>query len=210
MIGGTHCFEPWFDLDQEPPANHSYLRAMMDIAIKAESLGEPDNDQEEAWLLWVSARLDQVETFLALTESEYERHPQGQGVRVRRQRLGRVQFCDLLIEPGGIIPHHSHFDCNGVMRVLEGDLVSRNFDLVDQSARGITLQPTVTTQMTPGRTLTLSRCRDNVHEIIAGPSGARVLDVFTLFHEGAGCRYIDNICQPDQTGFIRACWQNEP
>ena len=37
----------------------------------------------------------------------------------------------------------------------------------------------------PGRFSTLGRTRENVHDLVAGPDGARVLDAFTYFKRGA-------------------------
>ena len=43
----------------------------------------------------------------------------------------------------------------------------------------------------PGRISTLGRSRDNVHDLVAGKDGARVLDVFTFFSKRAGSRSLD-------------------
>ena len=210
MVGADNLTEELFSIDYEPQSRSSYLRAMMDIAVKAESLGDPDANQEEAWLLWVAGRLEMVDAFPQPLESEWQHHPKGRGVKVRRQRLGRVQFCDLHIEPGGVIPHHAHHNCNGVMRILDGELTSNNFDMVEQDVHGIVIQPSMTAWLKAGRAITLSRYRDNIHEIIAGPEGARVLDVFTVMGEDFQCRYIDQLVAREKgCDLLRGCWQEE-
>ena len=210
MIDANGFSEPLFSADRECLQNRSYLRAMMDIAVKSEALGDPDANEEEAWLLWVAARLELVDFFPDVAKAECDVHPHGAGVRVRRQKLGRVQFCDLLIEPGGMIPHHAHHNCNGVMRIIDGEITSNNFDLLEQDVDGLWLQPSMTAWMKAGRTITLSRYRDNVHEIIAGPKGARVLDVFTFMEEDAECRYISMEKRMEsKSGVIKGCWQDE-
>ena len=210
MIEANNFAEPLFSADRECLQNRSYLRAMMDIAVKSEALGNPDANEEEAWLLWVAARLELVDFFPGVAKTECDKHSCGTGVLVRRQTLGRVQFCDLLIEPDGVIPHHAHHNCNGVMRIIDGEITSNNFDLLEQDVDGIWLQPSMTAWMKAGRTITLSRYRDNVHEIIAGPDGARVLDVFTFMEEDAECRYInmENLTQK-KSGIVKGCWQDE-
>lgn len=210
MVDATSFAEPLFSADRECLQNRSYLRAMMDIAIKSEALGNPDANEEEAWLLWVAARLELVDFFPDVVEKECDVHPRGTGVLVRRQTLGRIQFCDLLIEPGGVIPHHAHHNCNGVMRIIEGEITSNNFDLLEQDMDGLWLQPSMSAWMRAGRTITLSRSRDNVHEIIAGPKGARVLDVFTFMDDDAECRYIrmEDLVYKN-SGVVKGCWQDE-
>ena len=210
MVDTNSFAESLFSTDQECQQNRSYLRAIMDIAVKAEALGNPDANEEEAWLLWVAARLELVDFFPDVAVEECDIHPRGTGVLVRRQTLGQVQFCDLLIEPGGVIPHHAHHNCNGVMRIIEGEITSNNFDLLEQDMDGLWLQPSMSARMRAGRTITLSRYRDNVHEIIAGSGGARVLDVFTFMNEDAGCRYISvqDLTQK-KSGVVKGCWQDE-
>ena len=210
MVGMENFAEDLFSIECESQSQSTYLRAMMDIAVKAESLGDANVNQEEAWLLWVAERLEVVNSFPAPADHECQDHDKGQGVRVRRQNLGRVQFCDLLIEPGGVIPHHAHHNGNAVMRILEGELTSNNFNLVEQGVNNVVLQPSMKVWLKAGETISLSRHRDNVHEIIAGPQGARVLDVFTVMSEGFRCRYIDQlvVCE-DDSGILQGCWQEE-
>ena len=210
MVNTNNFAEPLFSADRECLQNRSYLRAMMDIAVKSEALGNPDTNEEEAWLLWVAARLELVELFPEVAVDDCDIHPHGTGVHVRRQTLGRVQFCDLLIEPGGVIPHHAHHNCNGVMRIIDGEITSNNFDLLEQGVDGLWLQPSMSVWMRAGRTITLSRYRDNVHEIIAGPDGARVLDIFTFMEEDAESRYIcmQSLKKP-KNGILKGCWLDE-
>lgn len=94
--------------------------------------------------------------------------------------------------PGATIPVHDHKDYNGVILCLEGEMYCRNFDVVEEEgdSSNVTLLETVDALLTPGRFSILSTTRDNLHELVAGPKGARVLDVFTYFEEGATSRFL--------------------
>ncbi|WP_153301842.1 hypothetical protein [Endozoicomonas arenosclerae] len=164
--------------------------ALYEIAEKASSLNDPCNIEEESYLLWVMGRLMMLDEVASPNEELFQVHPQGSGVRVYRKRVGTVEFCFLMFEPDGFIPYHDHSDCNGVMRVLKGEVTTRNYDLLEQTLEGMVLQPSAQAWMTAGRMASLSRHRDNVHQVTAGPDGALVLDVFTLFSHSAGCRYM--------------------
>ncbi|MGI9276397.1 MAG: hypothetical protein ACR2PT_16330 [Endozoicomonas sp.] len=178
------------DTFEQTVQSRSYDTAMADIATKAAELDNPDAMEEEGYLLWVMGRLMMVEDLPAPPVELYDAHPEGSGVQVFRQRMGRVEFCHLLFEPGSVIPFHDHWNCNGVMRVLRGEVTTHNYDLLEQGLDGMVLQPSVQVWMTPGRMLSLSRHRDNIHQVTAGPDGAHVLDVFTLLGSGAGSRYM--------------------
>ena len=59
------------------------------------------------------------------------------------------------------------------------------------TGREVILRETVDALLLPGRFSTLSSTRDNLHELVAGPEGARVLDIFTYLRKPAGSRYLD-------------------
>lgn len=182
----------WPEGAKEELSHADPLRAaMQDIAAKAEELQNPDAMEEEAYLLWVMGRLMMMDEIQEPAKGLFEWHPRAKGVRVYRQRLGNVEFCHLLFEPHGHIPFHDHQNCNGVMRVVRGEVTTQNYDLLEQNLDGMVLQPSAQAWMTADRMTSLSRQRDNVHQVTAGEAGAYVLDVFTLFSHDAGCRYMN-------------------
>ncbi|MGI9283032.1 MAG: hypothetical protein ACR2PX_25835 [Endozoicomonas sp.] len=189
MINLTRNIWP-FRLTQKDAISQCTEDALYEIAEKAESLKNPCAIEEESYLLWVMGRLMMLDEVVTPDKKLFQIHPQGEGVRVYRKRLGSVEFCFLMFEPDGFIPYHDHSDCNGVMRVLKGEVTTRNYDLLEQTLEGMVLQPSAQAWMTEGRMASLSRHRDNVHQVTAGPEGAMVLDVFTLFSHDAGCRYM--------------------
>lgn len=127
-----------------------------------------------------------------------------EGAELRRQmrafreaheslELSIVQF---ELEPGKGFSHHDHRDYNGVILGMEGEVRARNFDVVGETRvppAGETFQIRLTRdeRILPGEFSTLSRTRDNVHELVAGPEGARVLDVFTYFSGSARSYFMD-------------------
>ena len=177
-------------------ASQSCNEAMQDIAVKAAKLENPCSIEEEAYLLWVMGRLMMLDKINAPKENLFKLHPQGQGVSVFRQRLRKIEFCYLKFEPHGCLPFHDHSNCNGVMCVLEGEVTTSSYDLLEHTLGGVVLQPSAQAWMTAGRISSLSRHRDNIHQVSAGPTGAVVLDVFTLFSPDASCRYM-KIIEPE-------------
>ena len=105
------------------------------------------------------------------------------------------------LEPGKGFTHHDHRDYNGVIFGLEGEVRCRNYDilgntLVPPKGTSFQIRQTRDDVILPGRFSTLGRRRDNVHEVVAGPEGGKVLDVFTYFEPGARSYYMDVESKP--------------
>lgn len=93
-------------------------------------------------------------------------------------------------EPGKGFSHHDHRDYNGVILGVEGEARVTNFDIlgdnaVPPKAETFRIRQTRDDLILPGGCSTLGTVRDNVHEVVAGPSGAKVLDVFTYLTNDA-------------------------
>ena len=100
---------------------------------------------------------------------------------------GRLEVAVLMFDlaPGKGFSHHDHRDYNGVIMGVRGEAHVTNFDILGDDPvppRGETFQIRQTRDdlILPGRFSTLGTRRENVHELIAGPEGAVVLDVFTF------------------------------
>ena len=124
-----------------------------------------------------------------------------------------MQAVQIGFGPGGKIPIHDHRDYNGVILGVEGELRARNFDILGTDRvppKGETFQIRETRDdlIFAGGFSTLSRTRDNVHAIVAGSEGARVLDVFTYFVEGARSYFMDVDPTPRDAdrGIYEAAW----
>lgn len=100
------------------------------------------------------------------------------------------------LDPGGGFRHHDHRDYNGVILGLEGEVRVRNYDIlgdVPVPAKGETFQIRETRDdlILPGRFSMLARRDENVHDLVAGPEGGRVLDLFTFYEQDARSYYLD-------------------
>lgn len=100
------------------------------------------------------------------------------------------------LEPGKGFTHHDHRDYNGVILGVEGEAHVTNYDILGDTLvppKGETFQIRQTRDgvILPGRFSTLGTTRENVHDLIAGPDGATVLDVFTYLVPGARSYFMD-------------------
>jgi hypothetical protein len=99
------------------------------------------------------------------------------------------------LKPGGGFEPHDHRNYNGIILGLAGELRIRNFDILGDlpvPPKGITFQIRETRNdlILPGRFSMLGRRAENVHELVAGPQGARVLDLFTFYGTAAQSHYL--------------------
>jgi hypothetical protein len=115
---------------------------------------------------------------------------------------------------GAAIPYHDHRDYNGVLRVVDGTASIRSFEIVGadrRPANGGTflIRETRRELLGAGQLSTLSRTRDNIHDIRAGKEGLRLLDFFTFFSEDGSSRYLTVDEQPRDPAkrIHEASWQ---
>jgi hypothetical protein len=112
---------------------------------------------------------------------------------LRRFPLLIVQF---RLAPGAAIPYHDHRDYIGVLTVTEGSLRIRSFDILGRGPRPprdstFRIRETHSAILTAGSRSTVSRTRDNIHDLRAGPEGARLVDFFTMFRPSAHSVYLN-------------------
>ena len=105
------------------------------------------------------------------------------------------------LQPGGGFTHHDHRDYNGIILGLGGEVRIRNYDILGDEAvppKGSTFQVRETRDdlILPGRFSMLARRAENVHDLVAGPEGGRVLDLFTYYAKGARSYFMDVDAQP--------------
>ncbi len=162
----------------------------------AERLIDSLSPDEEAYLIKLSGLLERrravPEAFFDLAQ------PVAIHESLQRFPLLVLQF---RLAPGAAIPYHDHRDYIGVLTVTEGAMRIRSFEILGSGRRplrGHTFQirETDNAMLTKGAQSTLSRTRDNIHDLRAGPEGARFIDCFTLFHQGAHSVYLNVAEQP--------------
>ena len=177
--------------DDDPPGFEGFL----DLAAKAaRPLMGPEVGNEDAYLYSLASHLATVTELPADGFGEiddglrFARDGERSAGDAEHQRIRAIQIG---FAPGAAIPIHDHLEYNGLILCLDGEMRCRNFDVVEEKDGGeVVLRETVDALLTPGRFSTLSTTRDNLHELVAGPNGCRVLDVFTYFTERATSRYL--------------------
>jgi hypothetical protein len=97
---------------------------------------------------------------------------------------------------GAAIPYHDHRDYNGVLRIVEGTASIRSFEIIGADQRPpnggtFLIRETRRELLGAGQLSTLSRTRDNIHDIRAGKDGVRLVDFFTFFSEHGASHYLD-------------------
>lgn len=152
-----------------------------------------DGKDEQAYLMTVAAAMSRIAdpaASLRSTMRDFMRKHREDG---KRFPLAAVS---LRLRPGRGFTHHDHRDYNGVIMGIEGEVRVRNYDilgedLVPPDGKTFQIRETRDDLILPGRFSTLGRRRDNVHDLVAGPDGGRVLDVFTYFEKGARSFFLD-------------------
>jgi hypothetical protein len=115
---------------------------------------------------------------------------------------------------GAAIPYHDHRDYNGVLRIVDGVASIRSFEIVGTDKRPpkggtFLIRETRRELLGAGQLSTLSRTRDNIHDIRAGTDGVRMVDFFTFFSEDGASHYLDVDEQPRDPAkrIHEASWQ---
>ena len=109
-----------------------------------------------------------------------------------------VVVFDIHMRPGAKIHLHDHRHYNGVLMCTEGSVRCRNFDIVQPDGQQLDIAagevPTDSdflirqnkdSTLERGQLSTLSRDRDNIHHVEAGPDGCKLADLFTYFRREA-------------------------
>ncbi|MEM7166810.1 MAG: hypothetical protein AAF581_15205 [Planctomycetota bacterium] len=149
--------------------------------LSKQLIGQGNEVDEEAYLRGISALLSRVELMP-------ECKPHGKhDFNMRRVAAYRpLVILTINMKPGARIRIHDHRDYNGVIFGLDGCCTIRNFEIegredIPRADEEFTIRETKWARITRGRVSTLSRRRDNIHDVVAGRDGAQLLDVFTYF-----------------------------
>lgn len=91
---------------------------------------------------------------------------------------------------GAVIPSHDHRNYNAILRVVDGDIELRSFNIVGAPASArdenvFQVEESGRVVLAEGEISTLSRSRDNIHQLRARSRGARFIDFFTFFGSNA-------------------------
>jgi hypothetical protein len=171
-------------LAEPPTATLDLNEFVRTVQPWAERLVTADRPDEPAYLRSVMRLLPQVNR---LPDPRFR--PVRPGLAVHPvYRFRPLLVVQLRLEPGATIGLHDHPGCNGVLCGVEGQVRVRTFDFEDaeaarRSGRTFRVRRTAERVLTAGRCSAVGRAKDPLHDLTAGPDGARLLDVFTLFHE---------------------------
>jgi predicted metal-dependent enzyme (double-stranded beta helix superfamily) len=187
--------------------------SLKDFIVQAEQLAEKlvqeKTPNEDAYLWHLASLLCRLEAAPSFT-SKRSRSVQMKGAH----RGPNFAVMQIKMEEGAALPFHDHFEYNGLILGLEGTIHARNFEMVADELRppegeDFLIRETVRSTLTPGRVSTLTRRRDNIHDLRAGKGGGRVLDVFTFFPEREGSKYMAVDEKPVEDGgrIYRARWR---
>ena len=164
------------------------------LADKLITLGQPN---EEAYLHTIAALLHRTQPLPG--QSAKQEKPRGEMKMSYLANHRPLVVYQIDMAPRAKIRLHDHYNYNGVIFGVSGDVDIRNFE-IDTTAKKrrkrkgreeFDIRETMRVRVGAGRTSSLSRKRDNIHEVVAGKSGARLIDVFTFFTSDARSRYLD-------------------
>jgi len=184
---------------EEPPPplegeSLDVARFLAEMSPRAQHFIASGGRREEAYLMAVGELMARLET-----PTRAEAREATIGHLRRRRDAGQprdVVVAMFALDPGKGFSHHDHRDYNGVILGVEGEAHVRNYDIlgddpVPPEGEVFRIRQTRDDLILPGRFSTLGTSRDNVHELIAGPEGATVLDVFTFMNEEATSYFMD-------------------
>ena len=151
-------------------------------------------EREEAYLMTIGALMARLQTptpdqARSAVMGFMAEHPPVDGAM-------EIMLVMFQLEAGKGFTHHDHRDYNGVVLGVEGSAHVANYDILGDDLvppKGTTFQIRQTRDdvLLPGRFSSLATTRENVHELIAGPDGATVLDVFTFLPTSEGSHFMD-------------------
>jgi hypothetical protein len=199
LLGQVHCRNQELVSRNLPQAGElSFGEFLKLLYPEAQRLVASKGKDEDAYLMTVAAAMsrltsprapirDAMRAFSKANRKEGERFPIG--------------VMAMKLKPGRGFSHHDHLDYNGVIMGLDGEVRIRNYDFEGDppsldSAKAFKVRQTRDDLILPGRLSTLGRKRENIHDLVAGKNGARVMDVFTFYSKKATSRYMDLSEQP--------------
>lgn len=189
----------------------SFEQFLEQLYPEAQRLVDSKGQDEEAYLMTVAAALSRLQ------DPKAPIHQAMRAFAKANQKPGErfpIAAFAMQLQAGKGFSHHDHLNYNGVIMGIEGEARIRNYDFhgevpANDSNKTFEIRETRDDLILPGRFSSLGMKRENVHDLVAGKSGARVLDVFTFFAKDATSRYLEVAGQPrDQEARIyEASWK---
>lgn len=180
---------------------HSVMAEVHELAAKLVDQDTPNEDEYVELLSTLMRRmpLQERKPFYGWREN-----PKGWAMDTAYFSAPIVLF-QIKMEPGGVIELHDHRHYNGVLMGISGEVEVSNYGVVTEERDGwkpasirdatrekeFFIRETAKKVITPGLTSTLTRDRDNIHEVRGGTKGGILLDLFTYFNPQARSYELD-------------------
>lgn len=180
-------------VEATPPGTLEIGQLLSEMSGQAQDVVDLGGSQEEAYLMSIGQLLARLQT---PTKDELKAAMRSHRSHARDADSVQIAIVMFDFDPGGGFGHHDHRDYNGVILGTGGELQIKNFDilgknLVPPEGETFQLRETRDDLILPGRFSSLGSSRDNVHQVTAGPEGARAIDAFTYFERDARSYWMD-------------------
>lgn len=181
---------------EAPPPNANgltYEEFLAEVLPQSRRLLRNAGKGESAYLMTVAAAMLRIRDHTAPLRQAMQTFRKQHATDGERFPLSAMA---MKLGAGKGFKHHDHLDYNGVMLGIEGEVRIRNYDFVGEapaldSEKTFEIRETRDELILPGGISTLGSKRNNIHDLVAGKDGARVLDVFTFFSKRATSRWLD-------------------
>lgn len=171
------------------PETLSFDDYIQKLTPLAEKLVNDKNTDEEAYL-------KQLEAWVKALGQQKIRDPNDRRIQfTTMHKKVPIVVYQIRMKTGASLPFHDHRQYNGVIKVLEGEAHVRNYDIMNwepsvYQKEKFQIKQTQDIVLKAGDVSSLSRVRDNIHDVKAGEKGVVFLDIFTRFNETATSKYL--------------------
>ena len=189
----------------------TYEQFLTEMLPHARRVVASKGEDEEAYLMTIAAAMSRLQDPSAPLRDTMRNFRKQHGKSGERFPLMAIT---MQLKPGRGFSHHDHWNYNGVIMGIEGEVRIRNYDFPKEvpaygDKKTFSVRMTSDDWILPGRISTLGQNRENIHDVTAGKNGAHVLDVFTFFAPGATSRYleVDDKPRDAETRTYDAAWK---
>ncbi len=196
---------------QEGMGKLTHAEFLEQLYPQARRLVDSKGEDEQAYLMTVAAAMSRLRDPKAPIRDAMRKFSKQHRKQGERFPIGVMA---IHLKPGKGFSHHDHLNYNGVIMGLEGEARIRNYDFQGNvpaidSPDTFEIRETRDDLILPGRFSSLGKKRENIHDLVAGKKGARVLDVFTFFAKNATSRSLIVADKPRdaETRTFEATWR---
>ena len=171
----------------------SFEEFLKQLLPQARRLIDSKGEDEQSYLMTVAAAMSRLQDPNAPMRDAMREFSKNHRKEGERFPIGAMA---MKLEAGRGFSHHDHLNYNGIIMGLEGEVRIRNYDFqgdppASDSTDTFQIRETRDDLILPGRFSSLGQKRENIHDLVAGKDGARVLDVFTFYARNATSRYLN-------------------